>query len=56
VPIEERQRIFDRFYRVAGSGDRGSGIGLSLVSRAAQLHAASIDVPEGIAGRGFGLR
>jgi signal transduction histidine kinase len=55
VPIEERQRIFDRFYRVAGSGERGSGIGLSLVSRAAQLHAASVDVSEGIAGRGFAV-
>lgn len=55
VPAEERQRIFDRFYRVAGSSDRGSGIGLSLVSRAAQLHGASIDISEGIAGRGFAV-
>lgn len=55
VPVEERERIFDRFYRVAGSSDRGSGIGLSLVSRAAQLHGAAIDISEGIAGRGFAV-
>ena len=55
VPTEERARIFDRFYRVAGSGDRGSGIGLSLVARIAQVHEASVDVSEGIAGRGFGI-
>ena len=55
VPAEERERIFDRFYRVAGSSERGSGIGLSLVSRIAQLHGASIEVSEGIAGRGFAV-
>lgn len=55
VPVEERERIFDRFYRVAGSTSRGSGIGLSLVSRIAQLHDASIRVGEGINGRGFSI-
>jgi signal transduction histidine kinase len=55
VPAEERERIFNRFYRVAGSSERGSGIGLSLVSRIAQLHGASIEVSEGIAGRGFAV-
>lgn len=55
VPPEERQRVFDRFYRVAGSADRGSGIGLSLVSRIAQLHGAAIEVCEGIGGCGFSV-
>jgi len=55
VPAEERQRIFDRFYRVAGSSERGSGIGLSLVSRIALLHGASIAVSEGLGGRGFAV-
>jgi signal transduction histidine kinase len=55
VPSEERGRIFDRFYRVAGNGERGSGIGLSLVARIAQLHGARIEVAEGIDGRGFGI-
>jgi two-component system, OmpR family, sensor histidine kinase QseC len=55
VPAEEREKIFNRFYRVAGSSERGSGIGLSLVSRIAQLHGASIEVSEGIAGRGFAV-
>ena len=55
VPAEEHERIFNRFYRVAGSSERGSGIGLSLVSRIAQLHGASIEVSEGIAGRGFAV-
>jgi len=55
VPESERGRIFDRFYRVPGNGERGSGIGLSLVARIAQLHGATIEVGEGLDGRGFGI-
>ncbi len=55
VPPDEHERIFDRFYRVAGNGERGSGVGLSLVARIAQLHGARIDVGEGIEGQGFGI-
>jgi signal transduction histidine kinase len=50
VAPAERERIFDRFYRVAGSGERGSGIGLSLVARIAASHGATIAVGDG---RGF---
>ncbi|MBD9479934.1 ATP-binding protein [Pseudoxanthomonas sp. PXM02] len=57
VPVEERERIFERFFRGSqGNGERGSGIGLSLVDRIARAHDARITVEEGIAGRGFGCR
>lgn len=55
VPSTEYERIFDRFYRVPGSGGRGSGVGLSLVSRIAQLHGARIEVGPGLAGQGFAV-
>ncbi|PPE66502.1 ATP-binding protein [Caldimonas caldifontis] len=55
VPEHERHRIFDRFYRVPGTGGRGSGIGLSLVARIAQLHGAMIGMDEGLDGRGFAI-
>ena len=55
VTEEDRPRIFDRFYRVAGSNERGSGIGLSLVARIAQSHAAAIEIHEGLDGGGFGV-
>jgi signal transduction histidine kinase len=55
VAQEDRPRIFDRFYRVAGSNERGSGIGLSLVARIAQSHGASIEIGPGLDGRGFGI-
>ena len=55
VPQEDRPKIFERFYRVPGTSVRGSGIGLSLVSRIARLHGAKIEVGEGLDGRGFGI-
>lgn len=53
VPAAERERIFDRFYRVAGVAERGSGIGLSLVARIAQLHQGRARAGAGPAGRGL---
>ena len=55
VAEEDRPRIFDRFYRVAGSNERGSGIGLSLVARIAQSHGARIELGAGVDGQGFGI-
>ncbi len=55
VPAAERARIFDRFYRVPGSASSGSGVGLSLVARIAQLHGATVEVGEGLDGRGLGI-
>ncbi|OVZ57387.1 hypothetical protein CDO44_18480 [Pigmentiphaga sp. NML080357] len=53
VPKSEHRRIFDRFYRVAGTSERGSGIGLSLVAQIAELHAATVEVGTGLYGRGL---
>jgi two-component system OmpR family sensor kinase len=55
VPPEERARIFDRFYRAPGSMGRGSGIGLSLVSRIAQVHGATVNVGNGLEGKGLAI-
>ena len=51
----ERERIFDRFYRGTGNSERGSGIGLSLVSRIARSHGATLVAGVGLDGRGFGV-
>ena len=58
VPEADRNRIFDRFFRVPGQStpgraDSGSGIGLSLVARIAQIHGASLHPCDGIDGCGF---
>ena len=41
VPPELRERIFDRFYRGDDPRGAGSGLGLSIVRRIAQLHGGS---------------
>ncbi len=40
----ERGRVFERFYRILGSGAPGSGLGLAIVREIAQQHGAEIDV------------
>lgn len=54
VPEEAKTRIWDRFYRVLGTGESGSGLGLSIVSRIADLHGAATAVTTG--DDGLGLR
>jgi len=42
IAVEERERVFDRFYRTLGSGVPGSGLGLSIVRKVADAHGASV--------------
>lgn len=47
IPPDQRDRIFERFYRVDKSRSKevgGTGLGLSIVKHAAKLHHASIDL------------
>jgi two-component system OmpR family sensor kinase len=47
IPAEERERIFEPFYRLDRSRDRatgGFGLGLSIVRKAVQLHGGSVHV------------
>jgi len=48
IPDTEKQRVFDRFYRVGGdrhhSKTIGSGLGLSIVKHIADLHQATLDL------------
>ena len=46
LPAGERERVFDRFYRVAGNRHQdpsGSGLGLSIVRLVADLHGATVE-------------
>lgn len=52
INAQDHKRIFDRFFRVAGTGTIGSGLGLSIVRNIADLHKASITVSKGIGGKG----
>ncbi len=44
IPMADRERIFDRYYRSSTYADRapGTGIGLSVAKRAAQIHGGYV--------------
>lgn len=53
ISEEERERVFDPFYRVLGNGEIGSGLGLAITSSIAHQVGASItllDKPDGTRG------
>lgn len=52
IPVEERERIFERFHRLLGSHVDGSGLGLAIVSEIAALHNAHITLEEDLDGVG----
>jgi len=54
VPPEDRERIFDRFFRCTGTEQSGSGLGLAIVKNIVDQHHASIRVFD--AEHGCGLR
>jgi len=60
IPAAERERVFDRFYRVPTAGNRadqtGSGLGLSIVKRIADAHGASVTLDDAADGRGLSVR
>jgi two-component system sensor histidine kinase TctE len=47
IPLEERESIFERFYRVLGTDAEGSGLGLPIAAEIAELHQARIDLLSG---------
>jgi two-component system, OmpR family, sensor histidine kinase MprB len=58
VPPEDRERIFERFFRADRThGVPGSGLGLAIVRRVAEAHAGSVVVePAAGGGARFTLR
>jgi two-component system OmpR family sensor kinase len=42
IPVEERERVLDRFHRVPGTEAPGSGLGLPIVKAIAEMHGAAL--------------
>ena len=56
VPEPERERIFERFYRLERSRTAaGSGLGLSIVAAVAELHAARLSARDNKPGLKIGM-
>lgn len=52
IPAEERERVFERFYRLPDSASDGSGLGLAIVREIARTHGARVWITEGAGGKG----
>jgi two-component system OmpR family sensor kinase len=53
IAPDERQRVFDRFYRPPGTSPPGSGLGMAIVKAIADAHGASIALNAGPDGQGL---
>ncbi|MFN3984737.1 MAG: sensor histidine kinase [Rhodocyclaceae bacterium] len=52
IPDGDREMVFERFYRVLGSGEDGSGLGLPIVREIVDLHGATVSLNPNPAGQG----
>ena len=52
IPEQERERVFERFYRVLDTGTEGCGLGLAIVREIALSHRAEVTLAVGAGGRG----
>jgi signal transduction histidine kinase len=57
IPIEHRDRVFDRFWRGADASAGGSGLGLAIASWIVERHGGQIEVGESrLGGASFDIR
>lgn len=56
IPLEHRDRVLDRFYRVNGGQAAGSGLGLAIVKSIAELHGAKLTLAESASLGGLRVR
>ena len=54
IPAEERDKVFQRFYRILGQGGpEGSGLGLAIVREIAEFHRGTVRLLDGPGGLGL---
>jgi signal transduction histidine kinase len=55
IEHEFHERVFERFYRIAGTEQQGSGLGLAIVKRVLALHGGDVALSTGLDQRGLGV-
>ncbi|OBQ59982.1 sensor histidine kinase [Mesorhizobium erdmanii] len=50
IPAEERDHVFERFYRLADAAGEGSGLGLAIVREVVENAAGRVTLADGVAG------
>lgn len=56
IPEAERDKVFERFYRVVRPGAEGSGLGLAIVKEVAELHGGTVNIETPATGKGTLMR
>lgn len=56
IDPQYRERVFERFYRILGTGQSGSGLGLAIVAEVAKRHDANLRLDAGQGGIGAHIR
>ena len=52
IPVDAREKVFERFYRLPDGVSDGSGLGLAIVREIARTHGARAWIAEGDGGKG----
>ena len=55
IAREDRERVFDRFYRRPETRSPGSGLGLAIVKAIAVAHGATVELDDGADGHGLAV-
>ena len=53
IPLWEREKIFERFYRLDSDHSEGCGLGLAIVKEIAARHGGDVEITEGTGGTGL---
>jgi signal transduction histidine kinase len=55
IPADQRENVFNRFFRLADQSVRGTGLGLAICRKIALIHHAQISLSEGRNGKGLSV-
>jgi two-component system sensor histidine kinase TctE len=47
IPLDQRERVFERFHRIPGNNQPGSGHGLAIVQEVVMRHGAQVEIDDG---------
>ena len=56
IPIEEREKVLQRFYRLQGTGGEGNGLGLAIAQEIAKLHGSQLTLADAEPSAALGQR